>query len=308
MPNSIRTAKRNGLIYSVLIKTAGFFTFYRHCKVIGFSLPVKSVALWSVHVKNMFFKWFLLMTILTKVSSTVVAEQDYYKHDEYEDYEYDDPTLDKVENAPTDKTQATSYKYAKDEPGEISTIKWLKQLVHEDPESNKALSNTDEATGNEEEVTYILTDKPIDDKPGYEVTEIVDDIPNIVTYKPIVTNFTIKLPLNNATSINENKKNKGNVPRKSSINIFHVNAEFDDDKDKKPVIQNINIHRIPFGIFKVKDNVDKIKDDVFNYVHSTEFYNEPHEEHYFPNILAAPGNIIRKLREKGSALYHKFFS
>lgn len=260
------------------------------------------------------------MIFLSKVSSTAVAEQDYYKYyDEYDDYEYDDATLDTGENKPTDKTtyepEATSYKHAKGEPGEISTIKWLKQLV-QDPESNKALSNTGEATGNDEEVTYILTDKPpIDDKPGYEVTEIVDDIPNIVTFKPILTNFTIKLPLNNATVINgnsiensnENKKNKGNVPRKSSINIFHVNAEFDDDKDKKPVIQNINIHKIPFGIFKVKDNVDKIKEDFLNYAHSTEFYNDPHEEHYFPNILAAPRNFLRKLREKGSALYHKFF-
>ncbi|XP_063368368.1 uncharacterized protein LOC134656774 [Cydia amplana] len=266
----------------------------------------------------MFLKLFLLMTILTKVSSTVVAEQDYYKYDEYDDYEYDVPTLDKVENTPTDKTtyktEATTYKHAKGEPGEISTIKWLKQLVREDSEINKDLPTTDEATDDdEEEETYILTDKPpIDDKPGYEVTEIVDDIPNIVTYKPIVTNFTIKLPLNNATVINgnsnENKKNKSNDPRKSSISIFHVNAEFDDDKEKKPVIQNINIHRIPFGIFKVKDHVDKINDNVLDYVHSTEFYDEPHEEHYFPNILAAPGNFLRKLREKGSAFYHKFFS
>ncbi|XP_063388573.1 uncharacterized protein LOC134674433 [Cydia fagiglandana] len=271
----------------------------------------------------MFFKLFLLMIFVTKVSSTVVAEQDYYKYDEYDDYEYDDPTLDTVRNTPTDKTtyktEATPYKHAKGEPDEISTVKWLKQLVREDPVNNKALSNVDKATGDEEDVTYILTDKPpIDDKPGYEVTEIVDDIPNIVTYKPIVTNFTIRLPLNNATSINgnnignsnENKKNKGNVPRKSSINIFHVNAEFDDDREKKPVIQNINIHKIPFGIFKVKDHVDRIKDNVVNYVHSTdtECCDEPNEGHYLPNILAAPGNFLRRLREKGSTFYHKFFS
>ncbi|XP_047999426.1 uncharacterized protein LOC125236607 [Leguminivora glycinivorella] len=272
----------------------------------------------------MFFKLFLLVTFLTKVSpSKVVAEQDYYKYDEYDDYQYDDPSLHKVEtkstNKPTLKAETTPYKYTKGEPTESATIKWLKNLVNEDFETNDSLSKSNEAADNEEEITYILTDRPSveEDKPSYEVTEIVDDIPNTVTFKPIVTNFTIKVPLNNATTVtsnansikdtNENKINKGNVPRKTSINIFHVNAEIEDDKDKKPVIQNINIHKIPFGIFKVKDDTPKIKEDVFNHIYSTELYDEPHKGHYFPNIFAAPGNFLRRLRDKGAALYHKFF-
>ncbi|XP_073947718.1 uncharacterized protein [Choristoneura fumiferana] len=237
----------------------------------------------------MVFKVFLLMVFITTVSSATTKEEDFFVHnhsDDYEDYEYDD------------------------KPRDIQTDK----------------------------PTVIKTDKA---KPSYEVTENVDDIPNpVINNGPIVANFTIKLPLNNATfqnnsnvSIDKNNRNdkddfdnffngiinefdgenphdnKNKYLKKNSISIFHVNAEFDNDKETKPTIQNIHVNQRPsFGIFNVKDHVDRFRDSIANHIHKlhdNEVYNDVNGGFVVPNIVAGPLSFLSKLQKKGSAVASK---
>lgn len=216
---------------------------------------------------------------ITIASTVTVKEEDFFVHnhsDDYEDYEYDDP----------------------------------KDILTNKPGLGMDIART-----------------------GYEVTEVVDDIPNPWLNKgPVVPNFTTKLPLNNATikdnsnvHINRRESDKvqlnhfyngdinkflDRIPhvhrrknlRKNIINIFHVNAEHDNDKDNKATVQDIHVNQRPnFGIFNLKDQVNRVKDVIVK----KEAYNAGNRGAVDPDDDDNPLSFLSELQNKGSGVVSK---
>lgn len=181
-------------------------------------------------------------------------------------------------------------------------------------------SSTDEERSMpDEEITSTLTDDPETPRPRsqYEVTENVDDIPNTESpVRPIVSNFTLSIPLNLATNttanfnvtVTDNQSNNNsenstesiNNLKKNSISIFHVKAEFDDNNNKQEAtpVQNIHIHRYPyFGEFK--DYIHGVRKGIergltsFIHKHKHPIVNDP-------NVMAGPVFFFNKFRNKAS--------
>ncbi|CAF4804219.1 unnamed protein product [Pieris macdunnoughi] len=82
----------------------------------------------------------------------------------------------------------------------------------------------------------------------YEVTEIIEELPNTVTLGPIITNYTISKPLNLATTKATNTTVE-NETKKNYLSILHVKVEYDKDNlnDKNP------------NVFSIKDYINGLK-------------------------------------------------
>ncbi|XP_026313585.1 uncharacterized protein LOC113225481 [Hyposmocoma kahamanoa] len=117
---------------------------------------------------------------------------------------------------------------------------------HTESEEYYDSSSNDEQRLYDEEKTSTFTDQTETPQSQYEVTEIIDDIANTENILgPIVTNFTLTKPLNNATNTdiftvtsdidNQSTNNKETVNqlKKNYISIFHVKAEFDNNNKQE---------------------------------------------------------------------------
>ncbi|CAG9791147.1 unnamed protein product [Diatraea saccharalis] len=117
---------------------------------------------------------------------------------------------------------------------------------------------------------------------GYEVTEHVDDIPNPMTIRPIIANFSTARPLNFAgpARANRNRANGRNRPNKrrtvpaSRNNVRHTHEDFYSFNDIFPDIQESlagvttsiakGLNHIKKEVFK---KVNDIPDTFFNTLH-----------------------------------------
>lgn len=155
----------------------------------------------------------------------------------------------------------------------------------------------------------------------YEVTEIIDDIPNTENTRiPIVANFTINRPLNQApnnTAVanstrpsnnqsNINSANNNETPnnlRKSTVSIFHVRAEFDDNKRTTPT-QNIHIHKYPY-LPGFRDYIHGVRRGVTQGL-NTFINRDRHTNVNDPNVMAKPG-FFNHFHNTGRYHHHNDF-
>lgn len=174
-----------------------------------------------------------------------------------------------------------------------------------------------ERSFNDEEKTSTFADQTETPQPRYEVTEIIDDLPNTENVlSPIVTNFTLTKPLNHSTntsifnntdavdhsSINfANNKETINNLKKNYISIFHVKAEFDDNNNKQgpAPVQNIHIHKYPhfIGFRDYIHGVRKgIESGLNHFIHKDKYIINTNE----PNEMAGSVLFFNKLHNKAS--------
>ncbi|KAJ2937931.1 hypothetical protein O0L34_g14205 [Tuta absoluta] len=110
----------------------------------------------------------------------------------------------------------------------------------------------------------------------YEVTELVDDIPNNTTVSgPVFANFTVAIPLNNVTianissidnMIDNNDKKILASAKRNYISIFHIKAEYDNNKPEITVIQN-NKPSFP-GLQGFRDYLKGVRQGIINGIQS----------------------------------------
>lgn len=174
-------------------------------------------------------------------------------------------------------------------------------------------SSAEEQSFNDEEKASTFTDQTETPQSQYEVTEIIYDIPNTENILgPVVTNFTLTRPLNNATNtanlnftsaINNHSKNDKetiNKLKKNHISIFHVTAEFDNDKQKTSPVQNIHIHKYPhfIGFRDYMHGLRKgIESGLNHFMHKDKYINVN-----VPNAMAQPVLLFNKFHNKGGDL------
>ncbi|CAK1552408.1 unnamed protein product [Leptosia nina] len=135
----------------------------------------------------------------------------------------------------------------------------------------------------------------------YEVTEIIEDLPNTETLGPIVTNYTIAKPINLATapSTQANTTAVESETKKNYLSIFHVKVEYDKEKENKAP-----------QFFGIKEYIDGLKKGVVS------GFNSIIDKFRFKSMTAMPNvvngnalfiNRLKKVSDFKSREHKRFF-